>query len=68
MSRSSRQFVRHVLNTLILRGWGWKHRRCGRGSHPILELCDPLSGLWQGQDAAVRLARVQARDPRSLRR
>ena len=68
MTRTSRQFVRQVLNTLILWGSGWKRRRCGRGSHPILEWCDPLSGLWHRQDAALRLARVQARDPKSLRR
>jgi hypothetical protein len=53
---------------LILWGSGWKRRRCGRGSDPILEWCDPLSGLWHRQDAALRLARVQALDPKSLRR
>ena len=68
MIRLPRQFVRQVLNTLILWGSGWKRRRCGRGSHPILEWCDPLSGLWHRQDVALRLARVQARDPKSLRR
>jgi hypothetical protein len=68
MTGSWRQFVRQVLNTLILWGSGWKCRRCGRGSHPILEWCDPLSGLWHRQGAALQLARVQARDPKALRR
>jgi hypothetical protein len=68
MAESSRRIVRQVWNSLILWGSGWKRRSCGRGTHPVVEWCDPLSGLWHRPDAALRLARVQARDPKALRR
>ncbi len=68
MSKSSKGFVRQFINSFILWGSGWKRRRCGRGPQPIVEWCDPLSGLWHRQDAALRLVHIQARDPHSLRR
>ena len=48
-------------------GIGLETQALWPGQSPILEWCDPLSGLWHRQDAALRLAQVR-RAIESLRR
>lgn len=61
MHRSNHRILLHARRSLLLWGCGWRRRRFISCSRPVVEWQDPDSGMWLREDAAVRVAWVQAR-------
>ncbi|MGH8583854.1 MAG: hypothetical protein ACREWG_13960 [Gammaproteobacteria bacterium] len=61
MGKPNTAYASRWMRAFILWGSGWHRRRHMRGSSAAIEWQDPHSGLWYGDDAAIRLVRVQHR-------
>ncbi len=61
MRTSIHRLLVDLSRSFTLWGCGWKRRKFIAFSRPVIEWQDPISGMWLREDAALRVARVQAR-------
>lgn len=61
MRKSIHMNLIRLRRAILLWGCGWKRRRFITCSRPVIEWQDPMSGMWLHEDAALRVALVQAR-------
>ena len=53
--------------TLLLSGYGWRRRKWGCNGEPVIQWCDPLTGLWYSEKMAVKLLKIQLLDELNLK-
>ena len=52
---------------LLLSGYGWRRRSWGCIGEPVIQWCDPHTGLWYSEKMAVKLLKIQLLDELNLK-